>query len=491
MRIKEWLLIVFIIVFPFNLVIGRIVPETVSLPFYIADALLLCIGFFILIDLNKVEERQKMIVGAFALFFFWCLLSIIFHWDELTAALTTKEATYEMFKKILSDNILHIINKIFHLFLAFILFIAVLHSSLKKEKLLQYTCIPLFFIIIANIFLAVLQHDVQLDGGKAGTIISPYSITEIGRTYFPFVNSLLLSMYLSVGFFFILYVLLNEKHKQKKMLYGIAAFLLLLALDFTKGRTALVCVLGFYALLIAYFWITQIHFPKKIVMIMGIFLILLNAHAFLFHNFSFLATFNTFFNEQKILQTDEINEVKELRPPVTEQLTGTETEQPEQKTIKEYLTQTYMQITSQYYEFHNRRRTYHWPTAITLFQQHPFRGVGTGAFFYNVLHSEKDALCKTDLLCPDTQQSTDITSTAHSIYLQILAENGIIGLFLFMLLIGLIIIRSYKNCKNSAEIIIGIALLCFLLQGFLFSYFEYPEMTYIFWFLVGISIKNE
>ncbi len=487
MKAKDWILIIFVIVFPFNLFIGRIIPETVSLPLYVADILLLLLGIFVIINWKKVDKTQKQIIMLFALFLLWSAVSIIFHWHELITELGTNNAMYEVFKKILSDNILHMINKMFHLFLAFILCIAILQSSLKKEKLLRYACIPLIIIVIANIFLVLAQQDVKLDGGKSGTVILPYGIKEVERAYFPFVNSLLLSLYLSVGFFVLLYLLLNEKDKQKRILYETLMFALLIALDFTKGRAALACVLGLYALFIMYLFMKKIDFPKKTVIALGIFLVLLNMHIFIFHNFSFLATVNTFF-----VDDDEINQTvrEELGEITTEQLNQTVREELGEITT-EQLNQISLQVANQYSEFHSRRKTYHWPTVFALFKEEPMTGIGTGLFFYSVLHSEKDVLCRTDLLCPDKQQPTDMSSTAHSIYLQILAENGIIGICLFMFFLGALGVYTYKQYKNSMNSLLIIAIACFLTQGALFSYFEYFDMVYLFWLLIGIATKKE
>ncbi len=144
------------------------------------------------------------------------------------------------------------------------------------------------------------------------------------------------------------------------------------------------------------------------------------------------------------------------------------------------------------------RHTLHWPTAMVLFQENPVFGIGTGLFYYSVLFSQKDVLCSTsEKLCPDNIQPTDISSTAHNIYLQVLAENGIIGFALFLLLFATIIVFGYKKVqqecmkKDFCSLFIFAALLAFLLQGFFFSYFEYREMSYLFWLFVGLLMKKQ
>lgn len=487
MEWKERLLILFIIIFPFNLIIGRIIPETVFLPLYIIDILLLLVGIFVFIDWKKIEGIQKWMAIGFALFLFWGSASIIFHWHEIMIELSIKDATYEIFKKILSDNVLHIFNKLFHLCLAFILFLAILQTQMKKEKLLKYMCIPLAIIVVMNVFLVLAQQNVKLDGGKPGTLIIPYGITEVGRAYFPFVNSSLLSLYLSISFFIVLYLFLNAKEHQRKIMYGIFLFALLLTLDFTKGRAALACILFLYTGLVGYLLIRRIPLPKKMLLATGIFLIVLNLHIFIFHNFTILATVNDFFEKQENNSVFQQINAAENTASAPEAVAETK---EQERIILEQLNRTSLQITNQYSEFHRRRRTYHWPTALALFKEHLFIGVGTGLFFYSVVDNEKDVLCENDMLCPDKQQPTDISSTAHSIYLQILAENGIIGLILFIVLLGVIIVYGLRTCLNQ-EVIFVIAVICFLVQGALFSYFEYLEMVYLFWLLVGIMVKKE
>ncbi|MBI5072179.1 hypothetical protein HZA99_00005, partial [Candidatus Woesearchaeota archaeon] len=68
-RIQQALLIAILLLLPFNLVIGRIIPTVVSFPFYVVDALLVLLGillFFNFTPYEKITSSQKYI--AFSLF---------------------------------------------------------------------------------------------------------------------------------------------------------------------------------------------------------------------------------------------------------------------------------------------------------------------------------------------------------------------------------------------------------------------------------------
>ena len=181
---------------------------------------------------------------AFFLFFLFCLgvLSLFLHKTAIIDFMgeNSKETVvHSMFKQLISDDPTQSINRTLQIALSLFLFLAISASSLKKEFLLKIACIPLVIILVANVFLVIQQQDVVLDGGKGGVSIHPYSIKEVGRTYFPFVNSLLLSVYLSFFFFIVLFLLFrHHKKRKKKAGYFLLLSLLILVLGFTKGRVS-------------------------------------------------------------------------------------------------------------------------------------------------------------------------------------------------------------------------------------------------------------
>ncbi len=472
------LLLLFLLLLPFNLVFGRIFSTLVSLPLYSIDILLLGLGIVLLIRFFRtevyLEKHQKYVFFFVSCFGLLGIFSLLQHWNPISLFLSkNNEQTilYDLFKQIISSDPLHGINKLFHLFLTIVIFVGVCISDFKRKRILQILCIPLIFIIITNIYLVAMQQDVQLDGGKPGTLIQPYRIVEIGRIYFPFVNSLLLSMYLSLLFFVVLFLFFNELSQEKKnknywqYIWPIILFLVVLTLGFTKGRAALLIMFILFLLLNTYLFIRKLvlPFPKLFSSVLGFFI--------------FLTLISTFFTFPSL---DNIIESKN-------QETNSDSDQETNSGSEVFvLREADVDATNV------GRISLHWPTAIALFQSEPLFGVGTGMFFFSVVSGKIDVLCLEKELCPNFIQQTDISSTAHSIYLQTLAENGIIGFVLFIALLGIILCYGSRNLQQDiSSVFLIFALVCFLLQGVLFSYFEYAEMNYLFWIFVGLLLKKE
>jgi O-antigen ligase len=158
------------------------------------------------------------------------------------------------------------------------------------------------------------------------------------------------------------------------------------------------------------------------------------------------------------------------------------------QTIQKELEKT---LETQYNDFNKNLFFTHWQTALVLFEHAPVLGVGTGLFYYSVTQSHKDILCEIKTLCPSTMQATDLSSTAHNIYLQILAEQGVIGIFIFITILVYLVYFFLQNKEDIFVLCLGMSIFCFLLQGLTFSYFAYPEMLYLFFLLLGLYCKKD
>ncbi|MEK6920410.1 MAG: hypothetical protein AABX82_00895, partial [Nanoarchaeota archaeon] len=245
-RMQQALLIALIILLPFSLLMGRIFPKIVFLPLYVVDSILILLGVFFFFNSQKYERITSLQRNiALFLFSFFCLgvISIFIHKTvilQFIADNSRETVLHSMFKQIISDDPTQSINRTLQIALSLFLFLSLCVSSLKKEFLLKIVCIPLVIIVLTNIYLVFYQQEVALDGGREGVVIHPYGIKEIGRAYFPFVNSLLLSMYLSLSFFVVLFLFFKySEERRKKTWYFSLLFLLILVLGFTKGRIAL------------------------------------------------------------------------------------------------------------------------------------------------------------------------------------------------------------------------------------------------------------
>ncbi len=499
--LQQAILILIIIILPFNLLIGRMIPEIVFLPLYIIDIFILLLGIFLCFNHKRHEtitSQQKYIVILLFLFFCLGLISILANRIAILQFVgdNSKEiVVHSIFKQIISDDPTQSINKTMQIMLSILLFYAVCLSSPKKEFLLKIACIPLVIIIITNLYLVINQRDVALDGGRVGATIHPYSIKEMGRAYFPFVNSLHLSMYLSLLFFVVLFLFLrNYEHKKYRILFFSLLLLLILTLGFTKSRVALITVSMLYLFLILFLYkkhekeinscFRYYKESRNLLTIAGVFLFIVTCLSL----FSIDASY--FF--ENVTSSNSNNE----ETPLNAQEMQFVTETASQRIVTETASQLIRVRELDKDTVKAGRMTLHWPTALAIFESEPFFGIGTGMFYYSVVDGKRELLCQQKELCPDFIQPTDISSTAHSIYLQVLAENGVVGFFLFIVLIISILLFGWKKISESKEnnlctIFLCVAILAFFIQGFFISYFEYREISYMFWLFVGMLLKSE
>lgn len=132
-----------------------------------------------------------------------------------------------------------------------------------------------------------------------------------------------------------------------------------------------------------------------------------------------------------------------------------------------------------------RGRDFLWAYAFTIFRQHPLIGCGFGA--YNKLASSLGLTSGDGLIW---------TTNAHNIYIQILAETGIIGSVLFALLFGysfVSLLRLYKHClRKETNYTADVQLLLFsiFIQGLtlLYGLTGNPIYTVNDLFLYGFSL---
>jgi O-antigen ligase len=467
-EIKDILIITIIILFPFNLLLGRIFPQLISLPFYSIEILIIILGIILIFKWKdlKLTKKQKYVITILTLFILLGIITITKNSEAITEFITTQDPTrvkQSIFKKILNSDITHAINETIHIILALILFIGISTTKARKENIFKALCITAIVILLANCYLLTTQTDVKFDSGIQKESIQPYKITTVGRAYFPFVNTILLSFFLSGIIFIFFYQYTTTKNKKGKAVLFSLSILLIMILAATKSRTTTAISFIIFSLMSIYFFKRKKEVwkrNKQYLITICVILIITNMFVFTFHNFSLTKT---------ILKTEDIK-----------------TENTKTESINQ-------EIKAQYTEFYQRRRNYHWPTAITLFKTNPLLGVGTGLYSHSIRHKEKDALCKTKTLCPNNIKApSDISSSAHSIYFQKLAENGIIGSFLFLLLLGVILKSAYlKAQKNIYRTILFCIIVSFLIQGLTQSYFIFRETLYFFWIIVGLILKKE
>jgi putative inorganic carbon (HCO3(-)) transporter len=121
-----------------------------------------------------------------------------------------------------------------------------------------------------------------------------------------------------------------------------------------------------------------------------------------------------------------------------------------------------------------------WQTAATLFLDHPLLGVGYGN--YRSLFSD---------FVPGAVPGT---VDAHNLYLQLLAETGLVGFLSFMALLGGFLLLSLKSIREqdplSRIIAFGVcgAIAATLIHGMVDYLFNFsPQFGALFWLVLGLG----
>lgn len=125
-----------------------------------------------------------------------------------------------------------------------------------------------------------------------------------------------------------------------------------------------------------------------------------------------------------------------------------------------------------------------WQAAIRMWETHPILGVGIGKFPVNLPYYSYGL----------SSLGSDLEVGAHNMYLQILAETGVVGLVLFCLslvfaLISLWQYRSHSHGEYSAIAQTWLIALIVILVGGITKHDQYDKFL---WLIIGISagIKN-
>ena len=117
-----------------------------------------------------------------------------------------------------------------------------------------------------------------------------------------------------------------------------------------------------------------------------------------------------------------------------------------------------------------------WRNAISKFMDNPIFGIGYGSEYYN------DA-------------GNYIRRHPHSIFLQFLAETGVIGLGTFLVFIGMVFrkaILNYRKLQNSSDKLAYLLYPMSFVFFLLFSFFHFAiHENYFFWYFAGMIVGFE
>lgn len=124
----------------------------------------------------------------------------------------------------------------------------------------------------------------------------------------------------------------------------------------------------------------------------------------------------------------------------------------------------------------NTERVLMWQSAYEMFKDHPVLGVGLGQYAPKYLNEYK------------SPQAKEKQNHSHNNFLQMLAENGIVGFLGFVLLFGYILLSSFKNSMRKLSpyhVLIFGCTLAFILQGFTEYNFGNSAVIKYYWATLG------
>ena len=129
-----------------------------------------------------------------------------------------------------------------------------------------------------------------------------------------------------------------------------------------------------------------------------------------------------------------------------------------------------------------------WEVGWRMVEAHPVRGVGLGSFQPSSIHYilEPGSLTRSD-------QIIDQPKVAHNIYLQALAEQGVIGLVMFCgiliipLACGLRAARNFGRSGDTEMEIMARALVIALVGILVADFFASEQFNKLLWLLLGMG----
>ena len=128
----------------------------------------------------------------------------------------------------------------------------------------------------------------------------------------------------------------------------------------------------------------------------------------------------------------------------------------------------------------NTERILIWQSAWNMFKDHPVLGVGLGQYTKN--YQQK-------YISPEAKEPK--LGHAHNNFMQMLAENGIVGFAGFVIMFGYIIFKNlitWVKVKNVYALMIVSAMVCLLLQGFTEYNVGNSAVIKMYWLILGLLV---
>lgn len=128
----------------------------------------------------------------------------------------------------------------------------------------------------------------------------------------------------------------------------------------------------------------------------------------------------------------------------------------------------------------NTERILIWQSAWNMFKDHPILGVGLGQ--YTVNYQQK-------YISPQAKEPN--LGHAHNNFMQMLAENGIVGFAGFIVMFGYIILKNsieWIKTKNVYALMIIASTVCIILQGFTEYNVGNSAVIKMYWLILGLLV---
>lgn len=128
----------------------------------------------------------------------------------------------------------------------------------------------------------------------------------------------------------------------------------------------------------------------------------------------------------------------------------------------------------------NTERILIWQSAWNMFKDHPVLGVGLGQYTENYREKYVSPLAKEPHL-----------THAHNNFMQMLAENGVVGFAGFVIMFGYIILKNliaWFKTRNVYALMIVSTTVCLLLQGFTEYNVGNSAVIKMYWLVLGLLV---
>ena len=128
-----------------------------------------------------------------------------------------------------------------------------------------------------------------------------------------------------------------------------------------------------------------------------------------------------------------------------------------------------------------------WKMTIKLISRNPIFGVGTDNLKYG-LYEDKDILCNE--LHNFMERTHSVVDKAHNEYLHIAATIGVPALLIYLIFLGIIVLKNLKvSLKDNVRFILILSIIGYLVQAF-FN-ISTIGIAPLFWIILGLISNDE